>query len=239
MGGTSRWERLVLLPTPGPARPEYRPCAENEAPGPRARRPVLGPIPTPERPLLTAVRQDQIIGRAGTPGLKGPAYVKSSHVNVAGRPASWKVVACPRLSPTFRSPDCEDRRSTLRRSIDHPGRPAHRSAAAGALRAADCRFKGSAVYSDRPDCGRLPSPPRPGQAERASCDWCPGTPGPAVSNGWPLPSVKSPLSANGSLSGAECQVAVPHPPSPRQSWCRPAQGRFHCLRGTFGMSCGL
>ena len=38
-------------------------------------------------------------GRAGTPVLKGPAYLKSSRVNVAGLAAPWKVVACP--SPTF------------------------------------------------------------------------------------------------------------------------------------------
>ncbi len=44
----------------------------------------LGAYPTPERPSLAAVRQKQISGGAGTPGLKGPAYLKSSHVNVDG-----------------------------------------------------------------------------------------------------------------------------------------------------------
>ena len=52
--------------------------------GPTARRPVLEPTPSPERPPVTAVRQKRISEGAGTPGLKGPAYVKSSHVNVAG-----------------------------------------------------------------------------------------------------------------------------------------------------------
>ena len=58
----------------------------------------MGPAPTPERPPLTAVGREQISGGAGTPGLKGSAYVKSSHVDVAGRPASWKIADCPRLS---------------------------------------------------------------------------------------------------------------------------------------------
>ena len=48
----------------------------------------LEPTPTPERPSLMAVRQEQISGGSGTPGLKGPAYVKSNRVNVAGGPAS-------------------------------------------------------------------------------------------------------------------------------------------------------
>ena len=48
----------------------------------------MGPTPTPERPPLTVVLQEQISGGAGTPGLKEPAYVKSSHVDVASRPAS-------------------------------------------------------------------------------------------------------------------------------------------------------
>ena len=74
--------------------------------GPPARRPVLEPTPTPERASLTAVRQEQISGSAGTPGLKGPAYVKSSDVDVAGRPASWKVVDCPQLSPQLSRLSC-------------------------------------------------------------------------------------------------------------------------------------
>ncbi len=56
--------------------------------GPAARRPVLEPTPTPERPLLTAVRQKQISGGARAPILKGPAYLESSHVNVAGPPSA-------------------------------------------------------------------------------------------------------------------------------------------------------
>ena len=55
----------------------------------------LGPTPTPERPLVTAVRHTEILAGAGRPVLKGPAYLKSSHVNVADPAMHWKVSSVP------------------------------------------------------------------------------------------------------------------------------------------------
>ena len=62
--------------------------------------------PSPERPLLTVVRHTEILGGgggggggAGTRVFKGPACLRSSHVNVAGSAMKWKVVACPHFFP--------------------------------------------------------------------------------------------------------------------------------------------
>ena len=75
--------------------PARLPCVVGEVlfcEGPAARRPALEPTPSPERPLLTALRQKQILGARGRRASKDRP-MQSSYMRVAGRPVSWKVVA--------------------------------------------------------------------------------------------------------------------------------------------------
>ncbi len=108
LGGASRWERLVLLPAPGPARPQDRPCAEDDCGGscPGFRyAPPRAIIKFLDSRIPTSVPDSQAFDIAANPPCSSPAPERAqplSPMTVGLIIEAVPVSAVSPVSPNFR-----------------------------------------------------------------------------------------------------------------------------------------